>query len=106
MSSLKTVKVIDWQTKEQQKLPRFGQGSYMRLLIEQGYDIVSTQMLGNAEIEIYRTSIGSIYAVYHPFFGTLDTECLFVNIPSESVVQMLISNSIETLEPIKQMFGL
>ena len=53
MSSLKTVKVIDWQTKEQQKLPRLGQGSYMRLLIEQGYDIVSTQLLGNAEIEIY-----------------------------------------------------
>ena len=41
MSSMKTVKIIDWQTKEQQKLPRFGQGSYMRLLIQQGYDIVS-----------------------------------------------------------------
>ena len=105
MSSMKTVKIIDWQTKEQQKLPRVGQGSYMRLLIQQGYDIISTQMLGNAEIEIYRTSIG-IYAVYHPVFGTLDTECLFVNIPSESVVQMLISSSIERLEPIKQMFGL
>ena len=105
MSSVKTVKVIDWQTKEQQKLPRIGQGSYMRLLIEKGYDIVSTQLLGNAEIEIYRTSFG-IYAVYHPVFGTLDTECLFVNIPSESVVQMLISSSIERLEPIKQMFGL
>ena len=46
MSSMKTVKIIDWQTKEQQKLPRVGQGSYMRLLIQQGYDIVSTQMLG------------------------------------------------------------
>ena len=77
----------------------------MSLLIDPGYDLISTQLLGNAEIEIYRTSIG-IYAVYHSVFGTLDTECLFVNIPSESVVQMLIGSSIERLEPIKQMFGL
>lgn len=77
----------------------------MRLLIEQGYDIMSTQLLGNAEIEIYQTNSG-IYAIYYPVFGTLDTECLFVNIPSESEVQMLVSSSKETLEPIRQMFGL
>lgn len=102
---MRTVKVIDWQTREQSQLPRFGQGNYLRKPIEQGYDIVSTQVLGNAEIEIYQAKSG-IYAIYHPVFGTLDTECVFVNIPSESEVQMLINTSKERLEPIKQMFGL
>jgi hypothetical protein len=99
------VKVIDWQTREQFQLPRVGQDNYVRRLIAQGYDLVLTQPLGRAEIEIDQADSG-LYAVYHPAFGTLDSECLFVNIPSEDEVQMLVSNSQQRLEPIQEMFGL
>ena len=99
------VKAIDWQTKEQFQLPRVGQDNYMRWLIVRAYDLVTTQSLGNTEIEIYQAGSG-LYAVYHPSFGTLDSECLFVNIPSEDEVQRLVTNSQERLEPIREMFGL
>lgn len=102
---MRTVKVIDWQTREQSQLPRFGQGRYMRWLVERTYDMVATQPLGSVEIEIYQAQSG-VYAVYHPHFGTLECECLFVNIPSQEEVQMLVSSSKERLEPIRQIFGL
>lgn len=93
------------QTKEQFELPRVGQNNYVRCSIARGYDLVFTQPLGRTEIEIYQTESG-IYAVYHPSFGTLDSECLFINIPSEDEVQILVSNSQERLEPIREFFGL
>jgi hypothetical protein len=99
------VKVINWQNREQCQLPRVGRDSYLRWLLARGYDLVTTQPLGRSEFEIYQAESG-IYAVYYPAFGTLNSECLFVNIPSENEVQMLVSNSQERLEPIREMFGL
>lgn len=101
---MRFVRVIDWQSREQSQLPAAGEGNFVNWLITQGYDLVATEPLGNAEIEIYQADNGT-FAIYHPTFGTLDSECLFINIPSEDDVKMLVNNSQETLEPIRQMFG-
>lgn len=102
---MRFVQTLDWQTRERSQLPAAGQGNFVQWLIDQGYDLITTKPLGNAEIQIYQAD-GGAFAVYHPTFGTLDSECLFVNIPSQEDVQILVTSSQERLEPLRQMFGL
>lgn len=90
--TMRFVQVIDWQTRERSQLPAAGEGNFVSWLIAQGYDLSTTEPLGNAEIEIYQADNGT-FAVYHPTFGTLDSESLFVNIPSEDDVRMLVTSS-------------
>ena len=100
-----SVRVIDWQTRARSQLPGAMKGNYIRWLVAQRYDLIATEPLGNTEIEIYQ-AVCDTFAVYHPSFGTLDSECLFVNIPSQDEVQALVTNSQKRLEPIREIFGL
>ncbi|WP_258183822.1 hypothetical protein [Chroococcidiopsis cubana] len=37
------IQVVDWQTRQKWELPRMGEGSYLRWLVERGYDLVEQQ---------------------------------------------------------------
>ncbi len=69
-----------------------GEGSYLRWLIEQEYDLVEQQQLGRGEIEIYQMLCSGLYALYLPFLVELDVECLLVEIPTPNEVREIITN--------------
>ena len=41
--SMEFVQVVDWQSKTRWKLPRMGEGNYLRWLFERGYELMEQQ---------------------------------------------------------------
>lgn len=93
------VKVIDLQRDQKYDLPKAGEGNWMDWLADQGYLICDRIPLGYISLELYRCECSGVYALYHPSFQGLSTECLFFNIPGEAEAQELVSLA-------KQMVGI
>jgi hypothetical protein len=100
------LKVIDFQTEEKFWLPKEGEGNWAEWLAEQGYIVCDRIPVGQLTLELYASSDGSPYAVYHPPFQGLDTECLFVSIPSEKQSQELVSLAQQMLGMMNLMMNL
>jgi hypothetical protein len=94
------VKVIDWKSKEESKLPRIGEGNWIKWLISNGYDIIDQIELGQAEINLYKVEGIETYAIYCPFFINLDTERLFIHISTEEEARLFITAIKKMLEPM------
>jgi hypothetical protein len=97
---METIRVIDWNTKQQFQLPRIGKGDWINWLIVQNYEIIDLVKLGYTAIEIHKANNINLYAVYCPYFSRFDTECLFVNISQEEQARSLISIIKQQLEPL------
>jgi hypothetical protein len=83
------VTVMDWQTRTTSDLPRFGEDSWIKWLISEGYELIDKVKLWDNTINLYKTE-NNIYAVYNPPFAGLDIECLLINIVSEENAYTLI----------------
>lgn len=101
---MQAIKVINWQTKQKSQMPRIGEDNWINWLIDQGYDIIDSIRLGHTLIDLYKAN-SDIFAVYHPFFAGLDTECLFVNISTETEARELMTTAQQTLEAFKRLRG-
>jgi hypothetical protein len=97
---MRDVKVIDWKSKKESNLPRFGEGNWIKWLITNGYDIIDQIELGQTEINLYKAEGRELYAIYCPYFINLDTERLFVDIPTEEEARLFIIAIKKMLEPM------
>jgi hypothetical protein len=94
------VRVVDWKSKQELKLPRIGEGNWIKWLVSHGYDIIDQIELGQTELNLYKTENPELYAVYCPYFFNLDTERLFVDILTEAEARSFIYAIKERLEPM------
>jgi hypothetical protein len=97
---MNNVKVVDWKSKQESKLPRIGKGNWIKWLVSYGYDITDQIELGQTEINLYKSEISGLYAIYCPYFINLDTERLFTDIPTEEEARSFIISVKKMLEPM------
>jgi hypothetical protein len=96
-------KVIDWNTRIFTKVTYTEKDNLIQWLISHKYILVNYVELENADIRIYQAKNidnSSLYAILFPDVAKLDTECLFINIPTEKEVYLLIDNVIEKVRPL------
>ncbi|AFZ03830.1 hypothetical protein [Calothrix sp. PCC 6303] len=97
---MNNVKVIDWKSKHEFKLARIGEGNWIKWLVNYGYDIIDQVDLGQTEINLYKSETLGLYAIYCPYFINLDTERLFIDIPTEEEARLFIAAIKKMLEPM------
>jgi hypothetical protein len=100
---INSIKVIDWKTKIFTYMTRIGKDNWVKWLISQEYQLIDSVGLGNVEIDIYQENYienTSLYAILFPDIARLDTECLFINIPTKEEAYRLISDVTKRLEPL------
>lgn len=98
------MKVMDWGTKQLSELPRSGEGNWTSWLSDNGYALIDREMLGYTEIELYENEDNGVFAIYHPIYAGLDTESLYVNIPSEAEARHLMNIAQQLVTGMSTMF--
>ncbi|GAB1538590.1 hypothetical protein NUACC21_12520 [Scytonema sp. NUACC21] len=100
------MKVMDWQTKQLSELPRSGEGNWSTWLLENGYELIDREALGYTEIKLYENEKNRVFAIYHPIYAGLDTESLYVNIPSEEDARQLMNVAKQLVAGMGTMFNI
>ncbi|MEC4813149.1 MAG: hypothetical protein SAK29_07730 [Scytonema sp. PMC 1069.18] len=98
------VKVMDWQTKQLSELPPLGDDNWESWLLQQGYELIDKKPLGYTELALYQQKYVGVYAMYHPVYMGLETESLYVNIPTEEQVQQLVDIAQRLISGMEVMF--
>jgi hypothetical protein len=85
------VKVVNFQTQLKFVLPAAGADGWLSWLAERGYLVCDRVAAGYVSLELYSAEESDLYALYHPSIQGLDTEYLFVDIPTEAQARELIT---------------
>jgi hypothetical protein len=100
------VKVMDWQTKQLSELPSVGEDNWATWLLEQGYELIERESLGYTALELYENEDAHVYAMYHPIYAGLETESLYINIPSQEEARQLMNVAQQLVTGMGTMFSM
>lgn len=90
IDGLRPVSVIDVESMTSFELPHSGEQHFGDWLRDHGYLHIEDIPLDLQALDLLYTEHLSRYALYHPILVDPDTECLFINIPSQSGCVVLL----------------